>query len=354
MIKYIGSKRVLVPTIAAAFSPLPRGARVLDLFSGTSRVGHALKAAGLHVTANDHNRYAWHLAGALVGADADRIGPRAEAALEELRRAPPVDGWFTELYARQSRYLHPDNAVRIEGMRQALDAIAPPATAGPDLALRHVLLTALLLAADRVDSTVGVQMAWLKQWAGRALRPLDLLLPPLLPGPGAAWCDEAWTAATAFHGDAAYLDPPYNQHSYLGNYHLWETLVRWDRPEVYGVACKRVDVKVRRSPFNSRPGLLPALARTLEALDVPVLVLSFSDEGVVERQALEELLAPRGHVEVLERAHPRYVGARIGIYNDKGDRVGVPGHLHNTERLYIVAPQAGQAAAMRAAAAAVP
>ena len=34
-----------------------------------------------------------------------------------------------------------------------------------------------------------------------------------------------------------------------------ETLVRWDAPEHYGVACKRVDVRERRSGFNSKPGI---------------------------------------------------------------------------------------------------
>ena len=43
------------------------------------------------------------------------------------------------------------------------------------------------------------------------------------------------------HFDLAYLDPPYNQHRYFTNYHVWETLVAWDAPEAYGVARKRVD-----------------------------------------------------------------------------------------------------------------
>ena len=43
MIKYIGSKRVLVPTIVAAVGALPDVHTVLDVFSGTARVGHALK-----------------------------------------------------------------------------------------------------------------------------------------------------------------------------------------------------------------------------------------------------------------------------------------------------------------------
>ena len=118
--------------------------------------------------------------------------------------------------------------------------------------LEAIALTSLVEAADRVDSTVGVQMAYLKQWATRANNPLRLRLPELLDGEGSASCLDAAEAAGKYEADVAYLDPPYNQHSYLGNYHVWETLVRWDAPEVYGIACKRIDVRERPSAFNRR------------------------------------------------------------------------------------------------------
>jgi len=140
--------------------------------------------------------------------------------------------------------------------------------------------------------------------------------------------------------DVAYLDPPYNQHSYLANYHIWESLVRWDRPEVYGVACKRVDVKDRRSLFNSRPKSADALRRLLAAVRAPVLVVSFSNEGYLSRAEMEAMLAAlagaSGTVRTIERDFKRYVGAQIGIYNPQGRKVGTVSHLRNTEYLYVV------------------
>ena len=112
-----------------------------------------------------------------------------------------------------------------------------------DPELEAVALVSLMEGADRVDSTTGVQMAYLKEWAPRALKDLELRMPRILPGAGEAHRLEAPDAAAKLAADVAYIDPPYNQHSYLGNYHIWETLVRWDKPETYGVACKRVDCR---------------------------------------------------------------------------------------------------------------
>ena len=178
VIKYLGSKRLLLPAITAVVGAVRDARVVLDLFSGTSRVGHALKGAGYQVIANDHNAYAATLARCYVEADRARA-PEAEALLAELAQVPPAPGWFTRTYCEESRYFHPANGGRIEAIRNALAA----RTLDPEL--EAIALTSLMEAADRVDSTTGVQMAYLKQWARRAHNDLELRLPDLLDQPAA-------------------------------------------------------------------------------------------------------------------------------------------------------------------------
>ena len=96
MIKYIGSKRVLVPHIVLGVSAFPRSERVLDLFSGTSRVARGLKASGRYVIANDHLSYAATLARCYVQADAERWNDEATKLIELLSRVPPEPGYFTK------------------------------------------------------------------------------------------------------------------------------------------------------------------------------------------------------------------------------------------------------------------
>ena len=250
MIKYLGSKRVLVPLIVRTIGRIEPARTVADLFSGTSRVGHALKRAGYRVLANDHNAYAEALARCYVAADRDAVGSDAARLIAELNRLPGRPGWFTATYCERARFFTPRNGVRIDAIREAIARRDLP----PEL--EAVLLVSLMEAADRVDSTTGVQMAYLKRWASRASNPLELRLPDLLPralhGKGRALGLDALEAARRLEADVVYLDPPYNQHSYRGNYHIWETLVRWDHPEVYGTACKRIDCRSEKSRFNSR------------------------------------------------------------------------------------------------------
>jgi adenine-specific DNA-methyltransferase len=144
--------------------------------------------------------------------------------------------------------------------------------------------------------------------------------------------------------DLLYLDPPYNQHSYFSNYHIWETLVRNDRPAVYGKACKRVDCRSVKSLYNSRRSCFEALADVVRRARARYVLVSFSDEGFVGSRELAGLLSERGEVLRLDIPHKRYVGAQIGIYNPQGERVGKVSHLKNTEHLFLAGDRVGDLA----------
>ena len=334
MIKYLGSKRTLVPRIVELVRLFPEVKTVFDVFSGTSRVGHALKARGYRVIANDHNAYAACLGRCYVQADREDHFERATGLLRELASLPGQHGYFTETFCERSRFFQPKNGARIDAIRERIQQL--------DLEgeLRAVLLVSLMEAADRVDSTTGVQMAYLKTWAPRAFNDLDLRVPALLPrspyGKGLALSLDALRAVEQVDADLAYIDPPYNQHKYLGNYHIWESLVLWDKPEVYGTACKRVDCRERTSEFNSRNTAFAAFKQVLERTRAKLLVVSFSNEGYHNFEDIHRLLRGLGEVVAIEVDFKRYVGAQIGIYNPSGDKVGQVSHLRNKEFLFVV------------------
>jgi adenine-specific DNA-methyltransferase len=338
VIKYLGSKRRLVPVLETI--AVTSGARsALDLFTGTTRVAQGFKRQGVVVTAVDTARYAEVFAQTYIETDASGVaGGELAAAIGHLNAEPPEPGYVTETFCERSRFFQPFNGARIDAVRVAIDRDFPTSP------LRPHLLTSLLEAADRVDSTTGVQMAYVKQWAPRSFRSLELRVPDLLAGEGrAVRADAVEVAAALGPFDLAYLDPPYNQHRYFTNYHVWETLVAWDAPEHYGVACKRADARdsSTRSAFNAKRTMPDALAGVIGSVDCGLLVLSYNDESWV---SLGELLDMCGRFEAvvpLAFASRRYVGASIGIHNPSGERVGEVSHLHNREYVVVAGP-AGQ------------
>ncbi|MFI5244737.1 MAG: DNA adenine methylase, partial [Gemmatimonadales bacterium] len=209
---------------------------------------------------------------------------------------------------------------------------------------RAILLTSLLEAADRVDSTTGLQMAYLKEWAPRSFNAMELRMPVLIPCPGAALREDANALAAAMAPvDIAYLDPPYNQHSYFSNYHIWETLVRNDTPEPYGVACKRIDCRVTKSEYNAKGRAWPAFESLVRTIPAKHLIVSFSNEGYFAHDDLVALLESAfGEVEAVPVDFRRYVGAQIGIHNPRGEKVGQVSHLTNREFLFVAGPGAGR------------
>lgn len=355
MIKYLGSKRRLVPVLTRICQA--SGARTaLDLFTGTTRVAQAFKAQGVHVTAVDSARYAHTFARTYVETDATAVDTAAlEAAIAHLDALPGRAGYVTETFSHEARFFQPHNAARIDAVRDAIDS----EYAGSPLYC--LLLTSLIEAADRVDSTTGVQMAYVKKWAPRSANPLVLRVPELLPGPGRAIQGDA-VALTApspslspspspspalGHFDLAYLDPPYNQHRYFTNYHVWETLVAWDAPEAYGVARKRLDARdpSTHSAFNSKKTMPSALASVVRSVDCDLLVLSYNNESWLGLDELEDMcsVAHDGStrsVATLAFDSARYVGARIGIFDPSGRKVGRVSHLSNQELLVIAGEEA--------------
>jgi adenine-specific DNA-methyltransferase len=331
MVKYIGSKRALVPLISDVAARLPVQT-ACDLFAGTTRVGQALRRLGFEVLSNDLASYSEVLANAYVVAGEEERAA-AEPLLRELAALPGAPAYVTQTFCVESRYFQTHNGARVDAIREAIDGYAL------DPALRGLLLTSLLEAADRVDSTTGLQMAYLKKWSPRSFNDLELRVPALVEGPrGVVERMDANELAPRVDTDLVYIDPPYNQHSYFSNYHVWETIVRWDAPDTYGIARKRVDCREVKSPYNSKRAATQAFDELLDRLHSPWMIVSFNNEGFHDLDHVHGLLQGHGYVNSVEIDFKRYVGAQIGIFNPSGDKVGAVSHLRNKEVLFVVGP----------------
>lgn len=332
MIKYLGSKRTLVPVLGH-LAVAAEAKSALDLFTGTTRVARAFKQQGLQVTAVDTASYSEVFGKTWLQLDSNDFDHDGlETAMNRLNAMDGKAGYFTQKFCLEARFFQPSNGERVDAIREAIESDYK------DSELYFPLLTSLIMAADKVDSTTGVQMAFLKNWTRRSSAAIQLKDPGLIAGKGRAIRGNALDVIGELEEvDLAYLDPPYNQHRYFGNYHVWESLVRWDKPDTYGVANKRIDTRdsENKSDFNSRKTMPAALSKVLSETKAKTLMLSFNNESWITAQDLVKVASERGHVRVFDIDFKRYVGAKIGVFNKAGDRVGEPGESRNVEHILI-------------------
>ena len=119
---------------------------------------------------------------------------------------------------------------------------------------RHIVLTSLLIALDRVDSTLGHQASYLKEWSARSYKKMELKMPTFYNPhhlEHVIYRKNIFDIASQYH-DLAYYDPPYGSGNdkmpasrvrYKSYYHIWETIVKNDKPQTFGVNHRRIDSK---------------------------------------------------------------------------------------------------------------
>jgi adenine-specific DNA-methyltransferase len=305
----------------------------LDLFTGTTRVAQAMKRAGITVTAVDTASYSEVFAKTYIELDRRQANePELSEAIQRLNALDGKPGYFTETFCERASFFQAKNGVRIDAIRDQIEVEYQNSW------MYQPLLASLISAADKVDSTTGVQMAYLKTWSRRSYADLELKVPELIDGTGAAVRADANEAVESIpEVDLAYLDPPYNQHRYFGNYHIWETLVRWDEPDFYGVANKRVDTRspANKSLFNSKLTMPSALGDLISKVKAKTLLLSYNNESWLSRRELTDMCLKYEAVQVMDFDFKRYVGSQIGGYNQSGELVGKPGAKRNLEHVVI-------------------
>ena len=306
----------------------------VDLFTGTTRVAQEFKRNGLSVIASDSATYSDVLAKCYLEADLDKADLNSlSQKIAFLNSLPGSRGYVTENFCEKARFFQIKNGERIDAVREELEANFKTDPEYP------ILLTSLMLAADRVDSTTGQHMAYLKKWSHRSGHDLELLVPDLISGTGRSILGLAEEVIDELPMvDLLYMDPPYNQHRYFTNYHIWETLVRWDNPEPYGVAMKRMDSREAHthSVFNQRKKMPPAFKDVITKAKAKTVVVSYNNESWVEPiDIAESMLQNHESVALLEFDYKRYIGSQIGIYNKSGAKVGAVGERKNKELIFI-------------------
>lgn len=254
-IRYSGGKSKILPKITQIINHL-NVKTALDGFSGSGTVSNYFKSIGFQTTSNDLAPYSKVLSETfLLAGDNKR---ELNEIIQHLNSLNPTDGWFTDNYGGEfnnGSTIQPDGTKRpfyidvtrkLDSIREEIDNLYPT-----DCIDKSVLLTSLLIALDSKCNDMGHQVSYLKDWTSSSLRPLHLELPYWKVDDlnHKVYNKNVFDINDSF--DLVYFDPPYgtaNQQTkttrvrYFSYYHLWTTVVKNDKPNLFGVSNRREDV----------------------------------------------------------------------------------------------------------------
>lgn len=315
-IRYTGSKREIIPRILELIEQNCEGVQtVLDGCAGTTRVSQAFRRNGFEVTANDLALYT-QVFGRAYLLNTNKSS-HYHKWIDNLNQLKGVSGWFTENYGGVVTTNSKGNAVQKDGQKRPwqvhntrkLDAILaeiPKLTRDP--IEQGVLLTATILAMDKVDNTMGHQVAYLKDWSARSYAAIELQVPALISeGKSCAISQRSIFDIDEYY-DLVYLDPPYGTNNqktkttrvrYRSYYHLWTTVCKNDQPSLHGAARRRYDASSDSLPngisvFESTNHsiVFQETKRLIEQLNCRYILFSYANKGKLSEQDLRDIFAP--------------------------------------------------------------
>ena len=309
-IKYAGSKLKILPFICSMIADLKDVSSVLDGFSGSTRVSQAFAKLGFSTTSNYISSWSEVFANCyLISKKPDSY---FKEIIEHLNQLPGIDGWFSEFYGGTindtKKPFQLKNTRKLDAIRQEIEVLN---LCWED---KCVLLTSLILGLDKVDNTLGHYVAYLSGWSARSFYDLELKLPSrfVSSGKNTVIRDDIFNTVAKNHYDLVYFDPPYGSNNekmppsrvrYTSYYHLWTTIIKNDKPPLFGKANRREDSRddISGSVFeefrkssNGDFMAMEALRKLIKETNTRYLMLSYSSGGRATKEQLMDIIAESG------------------------------------------------------------
>lgn len=352
--RFIGSKRAILDDIYGLIISKGIKAKTLfDIFSGTTCVAIYFKKKGYNVISNDLLYFSYVLQKAYIENNVNpkfskltqhlksklkiqHIGqfPYLDAVISFLNDLNGIEGFFYKNYSYEGtknsninrKYLTGTNAKKIDAMRIQIEKWNDSGLL--DENEYYILVCAAIEAVPFVSNISGTYGAFLKEWDRRSFKNLTLESPQLIIAKGKykAYNEDGVELARNIDCDILYIDPPYNTRQYLPNYHLLETVARYDSPNIKGVTGLR-SYENEKSQFCNRKTAIEALSKIARYAQYKHLIFSYNDEGIMNHEDLAKALSAQGKVEKHEVRYRRFKSHSKGKNSDK---------KHVNELLYYV------------------
>lgn len=301
--RYIGSKAKLRNWISSTIrKECKTGGSFADIFAGTGIISASISKDFKHLILNDilHSNYTCYQAFFGKGKfDINKI----RNIIEKYNKIDPVkikDNYFSKNFAK--KYFSRDASRLIGHIREDIENRKTKITPKE----YYILLTSLIYSIDRIANTVGHYDAYIKK-DPRYKKLILGIIRPLSVKKISIYRQDANLLTKNIYADTIYIDPPYNSRQYNRFYHLLETLTKWNKAELHGVALKP---KAENSSEYCKTNAPQVFKDLIDKLQCDNVVVSYnntynskskSSKNKIQLEKIEEILKSKGKTKVFKK-----------------------------------------------------
>ena len=303
--RYIGNKSKLTNWIMSIINEHTGGYdSFFDVFAGTASVSKAAIPHSTRIIMNDFLISNNIIYKAFFGAGTYDLR-KLHRIVQEYNKLNPDninDNYFSENFG--DKFFDYKNSKIIGHIREDIE------TRKAELSNKEyaILLTSLIYSIDKIANTVGHFDAYIKKQI--KYNPLTIrLIKPLEHDNVEIYQEDSNTLAERITADVAYIDPPYNSRQYSRFYHIYENLISWKKPELFGVAMKPKAENMSAYCTTNAPDAFKDL---IQKLNVRYIVVSYnntydsksgSSKNKITLEQIKDILEKRGNTYVYDCHH---------------------------------------------------
>lgn len=327
---YIGSKHKLFPFISETITNVVGDdlsqKTFCDLFAGTGIVGRNFKTKVKQVITNDVEYYSFVLNKNYIG---NHLSLNAKDLIKQLNDLKGIKGFVFEEYseggASGRNYFTSDNGQKIDVVRIQIEKWKNASEINENQ--YYFLLASLLESADKIANTASVYGAYLKKIKSSAAKPI-VIKPATFQetkNTHLVFQKDGNELIKSIKGDILYLDPPYNARQYGANYHLLNTIAKYDTFVPKGVTGLRDYYK---SDYCKKNVVLHSFTELLKNAQFKYIFLSYNNEGLMTSDIVKETMKKFGKYSLATTKYQRFKADKTENRNHKASQT--------TEYLHIL------------------
>jgi len=307
--RFIGSKVLLLTEIEKVIKENVQSAQLFcDLFSGTSVVGRYFKK-DYKIISNDLLYFSYVLQKASIEVNKKPLYDKlqnlldmnpfeylvnTEVSIDCFEETPFIYQNYSPNEDCDRQYFTNENALRIDFIRQSIEKWKNEEIINEQE--YFYLLAALIEGIPFVSNIAGTYGAFLKHWDKRAFKKFELIQIDLYDNNknNISFNKDSNQLIKEISGDILYIDPPYNQRQYAPNYHILETIARYDNPQIRGKTGLRPydDIK---SKYCVKREVLKNFQELIHCANFKHIIVSYSTEGIMNMEDIEKTLNEYGN-----------------------------------------------------------